>query len=162
MLRRPPYPASQETRKEIEKHINELLDRDVIRKMGHNKIVEITTPLLITWHHDKYRLCGDCRALNNYTKADRYPIQRLPHSLDKLEKVRCITKMDCMKGFHHNGVKPSFMKLIRIICHMGMYEYTRMPFGIINAPPHCHRGSYGSKRTWHSGIKSSLGGLQKI
>ncbi|MBW0581848.1 hypothetical protein O181_121563 [Austropuccinia psidii MF-1] len=44
MLRRPPYPASLETRKEIEKHINELLDMDVIRKIGHNEIVEITTP----------------------------------------------------------------------------------------------------------------------
>ncbi|MBW0578342.1 hypothetical protein O181_118057 [Austropuccinia psidii MF-1] len=36
MLRRPPYPASLETRKETEKHINELLDMDVIRKIGHN------------------------------------------------------------------------------------------------------------------------------
>ncbi|MBW0481561.1 hypothetical protein O181_021276 [Austropuccinia psidii MF-1] len=39
MLRRPPYPASLETRKEIEKHINELLDMGVIRKIGQNKIV---------------------------------------------------------------------------------------------------------------------------
>ncbi|MBW0558865.1 hypothetical protein O181_098580 [Austropuccinia psidii MF-1] len=36
MLRRPPYPESLETRKEIEKHINELLDMEVIRKIGHN------------------------------------------------------------------------------------------------------------------------------
>ncbi|MBW0582698.1 hypothetical protein O181_122413 [Austropuccinia psidii MF-1] len=36
MLRRPTYPASLETRKEIEKHINELLEMDVIRKIGHN------------------------------------------------------------------------------------------------------------------------------
>ncbi|MBW0471321.1 hypothetical protein O181_011036 [Austropuccinia psidii MF-1] len=43
MLRRPPYPAGLETRKEIEKHINELLDIYVIRKIGHNEIVEITT-----------------------------------------------------------------------------------------------------------------------
>ncbi|MBW0484759.1 hypothetical protein O181_024474 [Austropuccinia psidii MF-1] len=50
MLRRPPYPASLETRKEIEKHINELLDMDFIRKIGHNKIVKIPTPVLITWH----------------------------------------------------------------------------------------------------------------
>ncbi|MBW0476612.1 hypothetical protein O181_016327 [Austropuccinia psidii MF-1] len=47
MLRRPPYPASLETRKEIEKHINELLDIDAIRKIGHNEIVEITTPRII-------------------------------------------------------------------------------------------------------------------
>ncbi|MBW0486299.1 hypothetical protein O181_026014 [Austropuccinia psidii MF-1] len=44
MLRRPPYPAGLETRKEIKKHINELLDMDVIRKIGHNEIVGITTP----------------------------------------------------------------------------------------------------------------------
>ncbi|MBW0582420.1 hypothetical protein O181_122135 [Austropuccinia psidii MF-1] len=44
ILRRPPYPESLETRKEIEKHINELLDMDIIKKIGHNEIVETTTP----------------------------------------------------------------------------------------------------------------------
>ncbi|MBW0479966.1 hypothetical protein O181_019681 [Austropuccinia psidii MF-1] len=39
MLRRPPYPASWEAMKEIEKHINEPLDMNVIRKIGHNEIV---------------------------------------------------------------------------------------------------------------------------
>ncbi|MBW0522895.1 hypothetical protein O181_062610 [Austropuccinia psidii MF-1] len=71
MLRRPPYPESLETRKEIEKHINELLDMDVIRNIGHNEIVEITTAVLITWNDGKSSLGGDFRALNNYTKADR-------------------------------------------------------------------------------------------
>ncbi|MBW0538286.1 hypothetical protein O181_078001 [Austropuccinia psidii MF-1] len=116
MLRRPPYPESLGTRKEIEKHINELLDMDVLRKIGHNEIVEITAPVLITWHDGKSRVCGDFRALNNYTKADKYPIPRIPHALDKLEKGRYITKMDCMKGFHQNEVKPNTMKLLRIIC----------------------------------------------
>ncbi|MBW0543183.1 hypothetical protein O181_082898 [Austropuccinia psidii MF-1] len=99
MLRRPPHPASLETRKEIEKHINELLDIDVIRKIGHNEIVEITTPFLITCHDGKSRLCGDFRALNSYKKADWYPIPSIPHALDKLAKAKYITKMDCMKGF---------------------------------------------------------------
>ncbi|MBW0501203.1 hypothetical protein O181_040918 [Austropuccinia psidii MF-1] len=80
MLRKPLYPESLDTRKEIEKHINELLDGDVIRKIGHNEIVEITTPVLITWHDGKSRLCGDFRALNNYTKGEKYPIARIPHA----------------------------------------------------------------------------------
>ncbi|MBW0523035.1 hypothetical protein O181_062750 [Austropuccinia psidii MF-1] len=88
MLRRAPYPESLETRKEIEKHINELLDMDVIRKIGHNEIVENTTPVLITCNDGKSRLCGDFRALNNYTKIERYPIPRIPHSLDKLAKAK--------------------------------------------------------------------------
>ncbi|MBW0591697.1 hypothetical protein O181_131412 [Austropuccinia psidii MF-1] len=139
MLRRPPYPASLETTKEIEKPINELLDMDVNRKIGHNEIVEITTPVLITWHDGKYRLCADFRALNNYTKADRYPIPTIPHALDKLAKAKYIAKMDCMKGFHQNGVEPNSMKLLRIICHIGIYKHTRMPFGIKNAQDHFQR-----------------------
>ncbi|MBW0477543.1 hypothetical protein O181_017258 [Austropuccinia psidii MF-1] len=139
MLRRPPYPEGLETRKEIEKHINELLDIYFIRKIQHNEIVEITTPVLITWHDGNSRLCGDFRALNNYTKADRYPIPRIPHALDKLAKAKYITKMDCMKGFHQNGVKPNSMKLLRMISHMGIYEYTRMPFGIKHSPAQLQR-----------------------
>ncbi|MBW0494890.1 hypothetical protein O181_034605 [Austropuccinia psidii MF-1] len=102
MLRRPPSPESLETRKEIEKHINDLLEMDVMRNVGHNEIVEITAPVLITWNDGKSRLCGNSRALNNYTKADRYPIPRIPHALDKLAKAKYKTKMNCMKGFHQN------------------------------------------------------------
>ncbi|MBW0469028.1 hypothetical protein O181_008743 [Austropuccinia psidii MF-1] len=115
------------------------IEMDVIRKIGHNEIVEITTPVLITCNDGKYRLCGDSRALNDYTKADRYPIPRIPYALHKLAKAKYITKMDCMKGFPHNGVKPNSMKLLRIICPMGIYAYTTMPFGIKNAPAHFQR-----------------------
>ncbi|MBW0503658.1 hypothetical protein O181_043373 [Austropuccinia psidii MF-1] len=123
MLRRPPYPEKV----------------DFIRKIGHKEIVEVTTPVLTTWHDGKSSLCGDFRALNNYTKADRYPITRIPHSLDKLSKAKYITKMDCMKGFHQNGVKANSMKLLRIICHIDIYVYTRMLFGIKNASAHFQR-----------------------
>ncbi|MBW0514682.1 hypothetical protein O181_054397 [Austropuccinia psidii MF-1] len=139
ILRRPTYPESLATRKEIAKHINELLDMNVIRKIGHNEIMEITTPLLITWNDGEPRLCGYFTALKNYIEADRYPIPRIPHALDKLSKSKYITKMDCLKGFHQNGVKPNSMKLLRIISHMAIYEYARMPFGIKNSPAHFQR-----------------------
>ncbi|MBW0463857.1 hypothetical protein O181_003572 [Austropuccinia psidii MF-1] len=112
---------------------------DFIRRIGHNEIVKITTPVLITWHHGRSRLCGDFRALNYYTKADRYPIPRIPHSLDKLAKAKYITKMDCMKGFPQNGVEPNSKKVLRSIWDMGIYGYTRMPFGIKNTPDHFQR-----------------------
>ncbi|MBW0469402.1 hypothetical protein O181_009117 [Austropuccinia psidii MF-1] len=71
MRRRPPYPRSLEARKEIEKHNNELLEMDVFRKIEHNQIVEITTPVLIRCNDGKSRLGGDLRELSNYTNVDR-------------------------------------------------------------------------------------------
>ncbi|MBW0501875.1 hypothetical protein O181_041590 [Austropuccinia psidii MF-1] len=139
MLRRPPYLESLHTRKEIQKHINELLDMDFIRKIRHNETVDISTPVLITCNDGKSRLCGDFRALNSYTNAETYPIHRIPHALDKLEKAKYINKMDFTKGFHHNRVKSISMKLLRIISHMGIYEYTRMPFGIKKKTAHFQR-----------------------
>ncbi|MBW0464292.1 hypothetical protein O181_004007 [Austropuccinia psidii MF-1] len=95
----------------------------VIRKIGHNEIVEVTTPALITWHDGKSRFCRDFGALDSYTKAERYPRPRIPHSLDKLSTAKYITKMDCMKGFHQNRVEPNSVKLLRSqnYFHMGIY-----------------------------------------
>ncbi|MBW0572831.1 hypothetical protein O181_112546 [Austropuccinia psidii MF-1] len=121
MLRRLSYPEILKTRKEIEKHINEPLGMYVIRKIGHNEIVKITTPLLINWNDGKSRLCGDFRPLNNYTKGHTYNIPKIPHALAQLAKVKYITKMHFMKAFHHNGVKTDSMTLLRNINHMGIY-----------------------------------------
>ncbi|MBW0473431.1 hypothetical protein O181_013146 [Austropuccinia psidii MF-1] len=120
ILRGPAYTEILENSKKIEKHINELLDIALIRNIGHNQIVEGTTPVLITWHVGKSRLCADFIALNNYTKADMYPITRIHKALGNSAKVKYITKMDFIKGFCQNGVKISSMKLLRIIWHMSI------------------------------------------
>ncbi|MBW0579049.1 hypothetical protein O181_118764 [Austropuccinia psidii MF-1] len=101
LLRRPLYPESLKTRNEIEKHINEVLDMDVIRKIRHNEIVETTTPVLITWHDGKSRLCGDFKGLNNYKKEDRYPIPTIPHASDKMAKAKYI-KASTKIGLNQN------------------------------------------------------------
>jgi hypothetical protein len=136
LLRRPPYPSSPKSREALETHIKELLELNVICKVGHNEQVEITTPVMIAWHNDKSRMVGDFRALNNYTKPDYYPIPWIDHSLHNLSKAKYINTMDVLKGFHQIPIDPDSRQYLRIICHLGIYEYLRMPFGIKNAPSH--------------------------
>ncbi|MBW0543549.1 hypothetical protein O181_083264 [Austropuccinia psidii MF-1] len=139
VLRRPAYPACPRAIKALEKHIQESIQLGVLRKVGHNEEVEVTTPVIIALHNDKSRMVGDFRALNTYTVTDRYPIPRIQETLTQLSKAKYITSMDALKGFHQSFLMPQAEKLLRIITHCGLYEYLRMPCGIKNAPSHYQR-----------------------
>ncbi|MBW0487663.1 hypothetical protein O181_027378 [Austropuccinia psidii MF-1] len=53
VLKRPASPASPRAREGLEKHIEELRQLDVLRKVGHTEEVEVTTPVIISWNNDK-------------------------------------------------------------------------------------------------------------
>ncbi|MBW0580008.1 hypothetical protein O181_119723 [Austropuccinia psidii MF-1] len=65
LLRRPAYPASPRAREALEVYIKELMDVGVLRKVGHNEQVEVTTPVIIAWHNGKSRMVGDFRSLTD-------------------------------------------------------------------------------------------------
>ncbi|MBW0589978.1 hypothetical protein O181_129693 [Austropuccinia psidii MF-1] len=139
LLRRPAYPASPRAREALEVHIKELMDLGVLRKVGHNEQVEVTTPVIITWHNGESKMVGVFTALNTYTIPDRYPIPRIHETLTQLSQAKFITAMDALKGFHQNVLTDNSKRPLRIRVHCGVFEYLRMPFGIKNAPCHYQR-----------------------
>ncbi|MBW0502325.1 hypothetical protein O181_042040 [Austropuccinia psidii MF-1] len=134
LLRRTTYQASRKSREALEINIKELLDLGVIRNVGHNEEVEITTPVIVAWHNGKSRMVGDFRAMNAYIVPDRYPIPKIQISLTQISQAVYISTMDALKGFHKSLVAPRARKYLRSTVHWGVYGYLRMPFGIKNAP----------------------------
>ncbi|MBW0482130.1 hypothetical protein O181_021845 [Austropuccinia psidii MF-1] len=100
LLRRPAYPENPKSREDLEIHSNKLLDLGVIRKVGHNEEVEITTPVIVTWNNGKSRMVGDFGALNTYTVPSRYPIPKIPIALTQIFQAVYLSTMDALKGFH--------------------------------------------------------------
>ncbi|MBW0536392.1 hypothetical protein O181_076107 [Austropuccinia psidii MF-1] len=139
LLRRQAYPASPRSREALEVLIKELMDLGVLRKVGHNEQVEVTTSVFGTWNIGKSRIVGDFRALSTYTIPGRYPIPTIHETLTKLSQAKLITVMDSLKGFNQNVLTENTKKLLRIIVHCGIFEYLRMPVGIKNAPSHYQR-----------------------
>ena len=62
LLRRPPYPSSPKSRVALEEHIQNLSDLKFLRKVGHNELVDIKTPVIIAWQNEKSTMVGDFRA----------------------------------------------------------------------------------------------------
>ncbi|MBW0558178.1 hypothetical protein O181_097893 [Austropuccinia psidii MF-1] len=139
LLRIPAYTDTPRAREALKTHINELMKLGVLREVGHNEEVEVTTHVIKTWNNDKATMVNDFRSLNTYTIPDRYPIPRIHETLIQLSKERLITSMDALRGFHHIFLTPNSRKILRIIPHCCSYEYLGMPFGIGNAPCHYQR-----------------------
>ncbi|MBW0541401.1 hypothetical protein O181_081116 [Austropuccinia psidii MF-1] len=59
LLRISAYTARPRAREALEVHIKELMDLGVLRKVGHNEQVEVTTPVILTWHNGKSRMGED-------------------------------------------------------------------------------------------------------
>ncbi|MBW0498923.1 hypothetical protein O181_038638 [Austropuccinia psidii MF-1] len=141
LLRRPAYPASPKSREALETHIKDLLDVGVIRNVGHNEEVEITTPVIVAWHNGKSRMVGDFGALNTYTVPDKYPIPKIQISLTQISQEVYISTMDSLKGFHQNVVTPRARKYLRIIVHCGVCNMT-----IVHKDWNIHKNSHGLSR----------------
>ncbi|MBW0528458.1 hypothetical protein O181_068173 [Austropuccinia psidii MF-1] len=139
LLRRPAYPGSPRANEASDVHSKELLDLGELRKVGLNEHVEVTTPIIATWHNGKSRMVGDFRALNTYTIPDRYTIPRIHETLRQFSQAKFITAMDALKEFYQNFLTDNAKKLLRIIVRCGMYEYLRILFGIKNEPSNYQR-----------------------
>lgn len=80
------------------------------------------------------RFCVDYRKLNAVTHKDAYPLPRIEESLASLGNAKYFSTLDLASGYWQVGVSPPDREKTAFTTPMGLFEFTRMPFGLSNAP----------------------------
>lgn len=88
-------------------------------------------------HSRGLRLCFDYRGINNSrcrTDTLWYPLPNMDELRDRVRRSRYFSKIDLKNGYHLIRMKEDDEWKTAFRCRYGLFEYTVMPFGLMNAP----------------------------
>ncbi|KAL5506420.1 hypothetical protein EMCRGX_G008052 [Ephydatia muelleri] len=106
----PPYRIPQAYRETIQLEVKEMLEAGIIE------------PSTSDWR------------LNAVSESDAYPMPRVDDLIDRLGGVSYITTMDLTHGYWQVPVSPDDKHKTAFAAPSGLFQFTRMPFGLKGAP----------------------------
>lgn len=93
-----------------------------------------SAPVLIRKTDGKVRYAIDYRRLNAVTRKDVYPLPLIEECLDTLVGNEWFSKLDANSAYWQVRVKEEDQPKTAFITKYGLYQFTRMSFGLCNAP----------------------------
>ena len=126
-----PYRVPDRLKEGVRKEVNKLVELGIV--------VPSTSPwaspvVPVPKSDGTVRVCVDYRKLNQVTTADPYYMSTMDEILERVGSSKIISKIDLAKGFYQVEVEPESQEKTAFVSPYGKYHFTRMPFGLKNAP----------------------------
>ena len=102
ILIRPAYRSNLEETKELQWQVEKLLTKGHVKESMSSCIMPM---LLVPKKDGTWRMCVDCRAINNISVKYRHPIPRLDDMLKELHRSCVFTKIYLKSGYHKIRMK---------------------------------------------------------
>ena len=130
-IKQRPRRTSPSKHAEIERQVDDLLQRGVIKKSSSPWSSPV---VLVTKKDGSQRFCVDYRQVNAVTVKDAYPLPRIDDSLCALSGAKWFSTLDLASGYWQVPMDPASSGKAAFVTTSGLYEWTVMPFGLTSAP----------------------------
>ena len=117
--------------KEEKKTVDSMLGAGVIEPSTSDWA---SPPVLVRKKDNSWRYCLDFRALNNVTVKDAYPLPLIEDCLDSLAGKSWFSTLDMNSGYWQIPLAEEDKKKTAFMTRYGLFQFTRMPFGLANGP----------------------------
>ena len=84
---------------------------------------------------NQLRMCCDFRNLNAQTIKDAFPLPRVDEYISRLGNAKFFTCIDLASAFWQVPLRQSDREKTAFASELGLFQWTRMPYGLCNSPP---------------------------
>jgi len=123
-------PSVDSVLQEIQTQVEELMNKGWVQETMSSCVVLV---ILVPKNDGYWRMCTDCRALNNITIKYRHPFPRLDDLLDELYGACIFSKIDLRSGCHQIRIRNENEWKIVFTTKYGLYDWRVLLFGLTNA-----------------------------